>query len=75
MTKSGIAELRRLLRTQDDGRMSRTFFGPWPQGTSFETFIACHAWTQATPEEVLLDLKPAELRMFLQLVLYAETDK
>jgi hypothetical protein len=73
MTESGIAELRRLLRTRDDSAMRDEFISP--AGTSFGTFIACCEWKLPTKAQVLADLTPAELRMFLTFVLYAETDK
>lgn len=69
MNKSGIAELRRLLRTRDDDKLRRKFLSP--RGTSFETFCECHDWTQFTEVEVLAGLTPSELRMFLTFVLYA----
>ena len=72
MTKSGIAELRRLLQQPDDrladGLVSYQF--------SEDTFNRICTWKE-TPysEGAMLYLRPDELRMFLTFVLYAETDK
>ncbi len=63
MTESGIAELRRLLRGKHV--LYRRLMD------------ACVRWEiyEYCPTEHMYNLTPAELRMFLTFVLYAETDK
>ena len=74
MTKSGIAELRRLLRTRDDFRLRKRFFVDSDRGMYQDT---CN-WLVASAGfwgEQIGELTQPELRAFLQTVLYAETDK
>lgn len=72
MTKSGIAELRRLLRNRDSKLADALF----DASLSEDTFNSICRWKENPYSEgALAYLPPAELRMFLQLVLYAETDK
>ncbi len=72
MTKSGIAELRRLLTLPDNdlaGGLLDNAFSP-------ATFNSICNWKENPYSEgSILALHPAELRMFLTFVLYAETDK
>jgi hypothetical protein len=74
MTESGIAELRRLLRTRSDSRLRTYFFCRLSQPAYQD---ACN-WLVASRGpwgEQINALTPAELRQVLEFVLYAETDK
>jgi len=74
MTKSGIAELRRLLRTRSDAVIkTRWFESPIWGGVSEALYVRC--LKHKGPGQTYWSLTPAELRMFLTFVLYAETDK
>ena len=77
MTESGIAELRRLLHTRStwhERTLRKRFFIESELGMYQD---ACNwlADNSGLWGEQIGELTPPELRMFLQLVLYAETDK
>ena len=72
MTESGIAELRRLLRNDDDDIPRKLLHSSFTRST----FCAICGWKENPRSEgLMLLLEPAELRQFLTFVLYAETDK
>ncbi len=74
MIKSCIAELRQLLRWWSDETMRHLFFTQ----TSDAMYQDVCGWLVANVGqwgEQIGELTPAELRMFLTFVLYAETDK
>lgn len=74
MTKSGIAELRRLLRTRNDCLLRHRFFTEATRGMYQDTCNWLVADTGFWGEQIV-ELSHSELRQFLTFVLYAETDK
>jgi hypothetical protein len=74
MTQSGIAELRRLLRKRDNDVLRAEFFCHTRQPT-YQDICNWLVASVGSWGEQANHLTPAELRMFLTFVLYAETDK